>query len=264
MLGAIIGDIVGSRFEFNNLKSKNFDLFTSKCEFTDDSVMTLAVAQAVLDTHPGYDRFAQACVHRMQEMGRKYPSVKGGYGGMFSLWLEAAEPKPYGSYGNGSAMRVSACGFAASSMAEASHLAEQSASVTHNHLEGIKGAVATAECIFMARHQASKEEIKKHVENNFYRLDFSLDEIRPGYDFDVTCQGSVPQSIVAFLESADYEDAIRNAISIGGDSDTLGAITGGIAGAFYGIPDDLRDLAMGFLKKDLIDILAAFEEKFQS
>lgn len=264
MLGAIIGDIVGSRFEFNNLKSKNFDLFTPACGFTDDSVMSLAVAQAILDSQPGYEDFARACVDRMQELGRKYPNPIGGYGGMFAQWLGAEHPEPYKSYGNGSAMRVSACGIAARSLEEARQLAETSASVTHDHPEGIKGAVATAECIFLARHQAGKAEIKKHMEDNFYKLDFSLDEIRPGYKFDVTCQGTVPPAIVAFLESTDYEDAIRNAISIGGDSDTLGAITGGMAGAFYGIPDGLRKQAMDFLDKYLAAILMTFEQKFQA
>lgn len=260
MLGAIIGDIAGSRFEWHNIKTKEFDFFTDKCRPTDDSVMSAAVAKAILACEGDYSGFGGECVKCMQEIGRLYPHA--GYGGTFRLWLKTDNPEPYNSWGNGSAMRVSACGFAAESLEEALELAKKSAEVTHNHPEGIKGAQAAAAAIYLAKTKHSMDEIRKYITDNFYKIDFTLDEIRPHYNFDVSCQGSVPQALEAFFESTDFEDAIRDAISIGGDSDTIAAVTGGIAEAYYGIPSEIRNKALGFLDEKLISVIEAFESKF--
>ena len=260
MIGAIIGDIVGSRFEWDNIKTKEFDFFTPDCFFTDDSVMTLAVAQAILNCGGDLDALERETVACMRELGRRYPNA--GYGGRFAMWLISINPKPYHSYGNGSAMRVSPCGFAAKTMEEAIALADAVTKVTHNHPEGMKGAEATAAAIFLARSGASMQEIRAHIEQNYYKIDFTLDEIRPTYTFDVSCQGSVPQALEAFFESTDFEDAIRNAISIGGDSDTIAAITGGIAEAYYGVPEHIREQALQYLDDRQKEILIAFEAKF--
>ncbi len=259
MLGAIIGDIVGSRFEFNNLKSKDFALFTRHCFPTDDSNMTLAVALAILRSKGDMRALSENAVVSMQEVGRKYPR---GFGGHFRLWVFSDDPRPYGSWGNGAAMRVSPCAWAASSMEEALVMADAVTKVTHNHPEGIKGACAVTAAIFLARQGASIPEIREHIQQTYYPLVFTLDEIRPDYDFDVSCQGSVPQAIEAFLESTSFEDAIRNAISIGGDSDTIAAITGSIAEAYYGIPNHIRQQAMMFLDQPRLAILEAFEQEY--
>ena len=260
MIGAIIGDIVGSRFEWHNIKTKAFDFFTSRCRPTDDSVMTLAVAQAILNSGGDLDALEREAVSCMQALGRRYP--RAGYGGRFHRWLSMEYPRPYNSYGNGSAMRVSPCGFAAKTLDEAVAMADAVTAVTHNHPEGMKGAEATAAAIFLARSGKTKEEIRAHIEQHYYRLDFTLDEIRPTYTFDVSCQGSVPQALEAFFESVSFEDAIRNAISIGGDSDTIAAITGGIAEAFYGVPEEIFDRALTFLDDIQMEILIAFREKY--
>lgn len=278
MLGAIIGDIVGSVYEWHNIKTKEFPLFQQNCSFTDDTVMTCAVAEAIMAGGTRED-FIQA----MKMYGRMYP--RAGYGGRFIQWLASDNTEPYNSFGNGSAMRVSSCGWIAScdSFAETGQIpeairemAKQSAEVTHNHPEGIKGALAIADAIFLARyyfHLCSddssargsapkewKEKIKKHIEETYgYNLTTSLQEIRPSYRFDVTCQGSVPQAIIAFLESTDFEDAIRNAISIGGDSDTIAAITGSIAEAAYGVPEWIREEAISFLADPLRNVLERWE-----
>ena len=237
MYGAILGDIIGSPFEFDRgNKTKEFDLFTKGCDFTDDSVMTIAVGEALLavGTEATVKEIEEALVTNMQDWGKRYPYA--GYGGRFRYWLRESNPKPYGSYGNGSAMRVSAAGWLYDSLERTREVARATANVTHNHPEGIKGAEATASAIYMARNGFSKEEIKEYIEREFhYNLDRTLDEIRPGYHMDETCQRTVPEAIIAFLESKDFEDAIRNAVSLGGDTDTLGAITGSIAEAFYGI-----------------------------
>ncbi|MCB5475282.1 ADP-ribosylglycohydrolase family protein [Blautia luti] len=237
MYGAILGDIIGSPFEFDRGdKTKEFDLFTKGCDFTDDSVMTIAVGEALLAVGPEatVKEIEEAVVTNMQDWGKRYPYA--GYGGRFRYWLRERNPKPYGSYGNGSAMRVSAVGWLYDSLERTREVARATANVTHNHPEGIKGAEATASAIYMARNESSKEEIKEYIEREFhYNLDRTLDEIRPGYHMDETCQRTVPEAIIAFLESKDFEDAIRNAVSLGGDTDTLGAITGSIAEAFYGI-----------------------------
>ena len=255
MLGAITGDIIGSIYEANNIKTKKFDLFTDKNRFTDDTVMTFAVAEALMNGggHENFIRF-------MKRYGLLYP--RAGYGGTFVRWLASDTTEPYNSWGNGSAMRVSSCGWIANldipieeGLKLTEDLAKKSAEVTHNHPEGIKGAQATAVSIFFMRHGKSKNAIKEYkdklkdyIKDRFeYDLDFTIDEIRPIYRFDVSCQGSVPPAIVSFLESENFEDAIRNAISIGGDSDTIGAITGSIAEAAYGIPEDIKEKAMSYL-----------------
>lgn len=262
MLGAIIGDIVGSRFEWNNIKSKDFEFLShiNGCRPTDDSIMSLAIAQAILDCKGDYDHLSQRAVLRMQELGRQYP--RAGYGGHFRSWIYSHHPQPYRSWGNGSAMRVSACGFAASSLDEAKALSKAVTEVTHNHPEGLKGAEATAVAIYLAREGKSIIEIRDFIDEHYYKIKFKLDSIRESYSFDVSCQGSVPQALEAFFESTDFEDAIRNAISIGGDSDTIAAITGGIAEAYYGIPSDLRKHALTFLDKTQLDILNTFEAQF--
>ena len=266
MIGAIIGDIVGSRFEFNNHRSKKFELFTDKCKVTDDSIMTLAVAKAIMETEKNlklfsnnsvsnfyyYELLRRMTIRYMQEIGRKYPYC--GYGGMFGHWIFSDNPKPYNSFGNGAAMRISPVGFIAATEEEARILSERITAVTHNHNEGIKGAEATVISIYMAKKRASKEEIRQEINENYYNLNFTIDEIRDTYEFNETCQETVPQAIVAFLESNSFEDAIRTAISVGGDSDTLAAITGSIAEAYYGIPEDIKEKALTYLDADLRSI----------
>lgn len=262
MLGAIIGDIVGSRFEWNNNKSKQFDLLTYKCSVTDDSIMTLAIAKALLESKSDYSDLSENAVKYMQNIGQHYPNC--GYGGHFREWIYSDNPKPYNSYGNGAAMRVSACGFVANTLEEVKQLSKAVTEVTHNHPEGIKGAEATAVAIFLARSGKNLLEIRDYITKNYYPLNFSLDEIRDNYEFNESCQGTVPQALEAFFESKNFEDAIRNAISIGGDSDTLAAITGGIAGVYYGIPTDIRKHALTFLDERLLKILVEFENNYPS
>jgi type I restriction enzyme M protein len=256
--------MVGSRFEWQNIKSKEFDFLTERSALTDDSIMTLAVGRAILACEGDYDKLGALAVHFMREMGRAYPDR--GYGGMFRDWLYSDDPHPYGSFGNGAAMRVSACGFAAGSLDEARALSRKVTEVTHDHPEGIRGAEATATAIFLARAGESLADIRDVIHARYYPMDFTLDEIRDTYSFDVSCQGSVPQAIQAFLESTCFEDAIRNAISLGGDSDTIGAITGGIAHAYYGIPDAIREQVLPHIEKEasLHDILLTFEARFLS
>jgi type I restriction enzyme M protein len=249
MVGAIIGDIVGSIYEFDNIKTKEFELFDKECNFTDDTVMTLAVGKAIHD-YKGGD-FKKHLIETMHEVGNEYPDC--GYGGLFLDWMIHKETKPYNSFGNGSAMRVSAVGWYAKTLEEAEELAKLTAEVTHNHPEGIKGAVSVAGAIWLARNGKTKDEIRKYV-SQYYTLNFTLDEIRPTYDYEITCQKSVPQAIQAFLEAEGFEDAIRNAISIGGDSDTVAAITGSIAEAFYGVDDDIKETALSYLDDYLLDI----------
>ena len=264
MYGAIIGDIVGSKYEFGGIKTKDFPFFSDGCSYTDDTIMSVAVANALVESRETGNDFKKILITEMQRLGRKYPFPQGGYGGCFSAWLNAKNPQPYNSFGNGSAMRVSPCGYMAVELAEALSLAKASAEVTHNHPEGIKGAQATAGAIFLAKSGKSKDEIRTFIKANFYNLDKTLDEIRPNYQFNESCQETVPQAIEAFLESENFEDAIRNAVSLGGDSDTLAAITGGIAWAFYvpyyqpikidswrGNDRDIYDKMMYYLPDDL-------------
>ena len=255
-IGAIIGDIVGSRFEWNNYRHKDFELFTEKCFATDDSIMTLAVAKALMCSRSDWSDLAEKAVKCMQEVGRPYPNC--GYGGRFRDWMYSDDPRPYNSFGNGAAMRVSACGFAARNLDEAKLLSGIVTGVTHNHPEGIRGAEATAVAIYMARTGSTMDEIRAVIDREYYPMNFTLDGIRDSYAFNETCQETVPQALMAFFESTDFEDAIRNAISVGGDSDTLAAITGGVAEAFYGVPAPLRLRAESFLDGRLKEIYGQF------
>ncbi|MBQ9060909.1 MAG: ADP-ribosylglycohydrolase family protein [Firmicutes bacterium] len=256
MLGAIIGDIAGSRFEFYNHKTKDFELFHPDCRFTDDSVMTMAVGAALLESRESEESLEDLFVRHMQKLGRAYPNA--GYGGRFYDWVFSRDPQPYNSWGNGSAMRVSPCGEMARSLGDAASLARKSAAVTHNHPDGIRGAEAVATAIFLARGGRSKEEIRGHIDRYYYPIDFTLDEIRPDYQFDVSCRGSVPQALEAFFEADSFEDTIRNAVSIGGDSDTIAAIAGGIAESYYGLDQSLADRAMEYLPEELAQIVRAW------
>lgn len=255
MIGAIAGDIIGSVYEHRPIKTKEFPLFHRQCCFTDDSVLTVAVASAIL----GDRNYLQA----LRDIGRRYPDA--GYGGSFIVWLHSSAPLPYNSWGNGSAMRVSPVGFAFDTVEAVLQEAARTAEVSHNHPEGIKGAQATALAIFRARTGYAKEAIRSELSGRFgYDLNRTVEEIRPGYAFDVSCQGTVPQAIVAFLDAESYEDAIRNAISLGGDSDTLACITGGIAEAFYGeVPSRIRAKVQELLSPDLWQIVDAFCRKFR-
>lgn len=269
MIGAIIGDIVGSRFEFENNRSKDFDFMTFKCGITDNTVLSLAICDALMSCKRDYRDLSEQAVKCMQTLGRYYPDC--GYGTIFNEWINNDSPEPYYSYGNGAAMRVSACGLAANSLEEAKKLANMVTTVTHNHPEGIKGAEATAVAVYLAKSGKNILEIRDYIDKHFYSLDFTLDGIRQTYKFNETCQETVPQALIAFFESSNFEDAIRNAISIGGDSDTLAAITGGVAEAYYGVPTHLRKHALTFLDEKLLKILLEFEniypakmEKLQS
>ena len=255
MIGAIAGDIIGSVYEFGRTKSKDFPLFGPGSVFTDDSVLTVAVAEAIL-TGGDYRK-------AVLDFGRRYPDA--GYGGLFADWLRSPDPKPYNSWGNGSAMRVSPVGFAFESVEDVLREAQRSAEFTHDHPEGIKGAQATALAIFLARTEWDKDLIRTEITERFgYNLVRSVEDIRPGYGFDESCQRTVPEAIIAFLDSASYEDAIRNAVSLGGDSDTLACITGGIAEAYYGaVPAVIMEQVKGILPADLWKVAEAFCTKFR-
>ena len=266
MYGAILGDIIGSPYEFDRgNKRKDFPLFSRNSKFTDDSVMTRAVADAFLSLPP---QVSDEDIHRflvrsMQTYGRKYPYA--GYGGMFRRWLKDTNPQPYGSYGNGSAMRVSSAGWLFDDLKTVRHMARLSAKVTHNHPEGIKGAEATASAIYLARTGRTKAEIKAYIEANFnYDLSRSCDEIRPTYHHVESCQETVPEAITAFLEGNSFEDVIRTAVSLGGDCDTLTCIAGSMAEGFYGVPEELKQQCRERLPEDLRKVLRRFEEKLHS
>ncbi|MBQ2962885.1 ADP-ribosylglycohydrolase family protein [Methanobrevibacter sp.] len=257
IIGAIAGDIIGSRYEFKPIKTKEFSLFNKKSTFTDDTIMTLAVAKWLINDKNSKEEL----VRQLQYFGNGYPN--GGYGRMFKQWLSTENPKPYGSWGNGSAMRVSPVAWVGESLEEVQKLARISAEVTHDHPEGIKGALATADAVYLARLGSSKEEIRDHIEIRYgYDLNRTLDEIRPSYKFDVSCQGSVPESIICFLEGEDYEDTIRNCISLGGDADTMAAIAGGIASAYWEVPRDIQYKSIERLSYELLNVLIEFEDKF--
>jgi len=256
MLGAITGDIIGSIYEWRNIKEKDFPLFGANCEITDDSIMTIAVAEGLMNGGRP-DDFIDA----MKRLGNIYPNK--GYGGNFNSWLRSNNRMPYNSWGNGSAMRVSPVGWLFDSLDATEKAAKASAEVTHNHPEGIKGAQATASAIFLARNGKSKKDIKAYIENKYgYDLKRTLDEIRPSYTFNESCQETVPEAIIAFLESNDFEDAIRNAISLGGDSDTLAAIAGSIAEAAYGIPKEIENKVLSMLSPPLLVIVNLWREAF--
>lgn len=260
MLGAIVGDIVGSVYEFHNHRSKEFELFNPDCFATDDSIMTLAIAKAVMKSKPDHGDLPQNAVKFMREIGQPYPDC--GYGGRFLYWMYSDNPRPYESFGNGAAMRVSPVAYAANSLEEVCKMSRAVTAVTHNHPEGIKGAEAVAVCTWMALHGADMKLIQKVVNDFYYRIDFVLDDIRPTYKFNETCQDTVPQALEAFFESDGFEDAIRNAISVGGDSDTMAAITGSVAGAYYGVPEQIARCASLYLDDDLLEILSEFENKY--
>ena len=257
MYGAIVGDIVGSRFEFNNYRKKDFELFTPECFATDDSIMTIAVADALLKCHYDYSKLSEQTARSLREIGQPYPDC--GYGGKFAQWMYGVIDGPYNSFGNGSAMRVSACGWIANSIGQAKELSRKVTEVTHNHPEGIKGAEAIATSIhILGRKGKSKKFIRKWITENYYPLDFTIDEIRPTYKFDETCQNTVPQAIECFLEANSFEDAIRTAVSLGGDSDTIAAITGSLAEAEWGVPKAFREKADTYLNNQLRNIVKTF------
>jgi ADP-ribosylglycohydrolase len=260
MLGAIAGDIIGSPYERGTLKTTEFPLFSAGSRFTDDTVCTIALAElliagaSIADTYTGF----------LHDYFWRYPDA--GFGGAFFQWAKRRDPKPYGSYGNGSAMRVSPVGFAAGTWEEALQWARESAAVSHDHPEGIRGAQATAAAIFLAQHGETKPAIRARIERTFqYDLSPTLADLRPVYRFDVTCQGTVPPALIAFLEATDYESAVRNAVSLGGDSDTLACITGGIAHAYYGgVPETIAETALSYLDASQQSIVDAFGAMFNA
>ena len=253
MVGAIAGDIIGSKYEWNNSKTKNFLLFDSGCEFTDDTVLSVALADCIM-SNADYTQ-------KLRTYYRAYP--RRGYGGSFCVWAESNGALAYNSYGNGAAMRTSPVGFAFENFIDVLRYARIYAEPTHNHLEGIKGAQATSTAIWMARHKYSKESIKHAIVAMFnYDLHKSVDEIREDYVFDESCQGTVPQAIRCFIDATDFEDAIRNAVSLGGDSDTLACITGGIAQAYYGVPDNIQRAVYMRLDRRLADTTRKFMELY--
>ena len=266
MYGAILGDMIGSPYEFDRgNKTKEFPLFIRSSMFTDDSVMTIAVAEAFMEAEPGAsdDEIRQLLISNMRRWGRKYPYA--GYGMRFSIWLAEPRPKPYGSYGNGSAMRVSSVAWLFDDLETVRKMARLSAEVTHNHPEGIKGAEATASAIFLARTGKTKVEIKEFIETEFhYDLSRSCDEIRPDYYHVESCMETVPEAITAFLEGESFEDVIRAAVSLGGDCDTLTAIAGSIAEGFYGIPEELKKESYKRVTDEIADMMRRFEERRMS
>lgn len=274
MLGAIIGDIIGSRFEFKPIKSKDFDLFVGEgykeaskttlkeysdnSHFTDDTVMTIAVCKALMDCNGDYTNLRQKVVQEMRDFGHRYPWR--GYGINFQFWLNGDNPMPYNSFGNGSAMRISPVAYFAKNLKQVKELSLMVTDVTHNHPEGIKGAEATAVCVWLALHKKSKKKIKKYVKKHYYNLNFDYDELVKNYRHKETCQDSVPQSIYAFLISDSYEDTIRTVVSMGGDCDTMGAIAGAIAECYYGIPKEIEEESMKYLPEEYKNIIDKFNK----
>ncbi len=260
MIGAIIGDIAGSKYEFDNIRTKDFDLFDEGCRFTDDTVMTLAIAKALLDCEGEYINLDQYAIKAMRKLGNAYPGV--GFGGMFESWLIGSNPQPYQSIGNGSAMRISPVAYVAKDLDELKTLVYKVTSVTHNSEEGIKGAEAVASAIFLARKGYSKTEIEKFITTHYYNLDYDLESLQKYYKFNETCKQSVPQAIFCFLQANSFEDVIKTAISIGGDSDTIACIAGAIAAEFYPVLNSTKQTALSYLSDELYDIYVAFADKF--
>lgn len=260
MYGAIFGDIIGSRFEFDRGgKTKDFELFTNKCDWTDDTVMTVAVMEALKNAgkDADVDTIKKECIKSMQKWGQRYPNA--GYGSRFIYWVHSQNPKPYGSYGNGSAMRVSAAGWIYDTVERTREVARATAEVSHNHPEGIKGAECTAAVMFLARTGKSKEEIKEYVSREFgYDLSKSVDELRPLHEHVESCQDSLPKALASFFEGDSYEDVVRNAVSLGGDTDTLGAIAGAMGDAMYGVPIGIIAQGMDMMESDMLDTVKAF------
>ncbi len=255
ILGAIAGDIIGSVFEFNNIKTTEFDLFTEETTFTDDTVLTIATMDCI-NNNGDYMQY-------YQQYGRLYPNR--GYGGYFYMWINSNDPKPYDSWGNGSAMRVSPVGWAFNTLEEVLHEAERSAAVTHNHPEGIRGAQVTAAAVFLARTGHSKKDIKHFIRKEFgYNLSRSINQVRSVYEFNESCQETVPEALIAFLESTGYENAVRLAVSIGGDSDTIASITGAVAEGFYQeIPEPVIDSSLRLLPDQMIRVINEFSGRFR-
>ena len=261
LFGAVIGDIVGSKYEFDNIRTKRFEFFDKDMFFTDDTVMSVAVYEALKNSRENnYNNLKEETVKQMQLYGHKYPYCS--YGGRFVMWLMDKDPQPYNSFGNGSAMRVSPVAYFANSIEEVKELSKRVTEVTHSHPEGIKGAEATAVSIFMALNKCDKKEIKKYIEDNYYSMDFDYEELRKNYRFNEICQDTVPQALYCFFESKDFEDAIRTGISIGGDSDTLCAITGAVAEAYYGVNQKMKDKALSYLDSHLRNKIIEAEELF--
>lgn len=255
MMGAIAGDIVGSVYEHHPIKTKDFPLFQPGSRFTDDSVLTVAVANAILTGCPYRDA--------VLKWGQRYPDA--GYGGTFIRWLQADDPAPYHSWGNGSAMRVGPVGWAFDTEDEVLRQAQMTAEITHDHPEGIKGAQATALAVYLARTGADKAVIRTRIESQFgYDLARTVESIRLTYEFDVSCQGTVPEALIAFLDAESYEDAVRNAVSLGGDADTLACIAGAVAEAFHGaVPDPIRTEVLARLTPELWAVVEAFERCYR-
>lgn len=269
MYGAILGDIIGSVYEFEGIKTKDFELFPKGCDVTDDTIMTIAVARALMQWKQEGGQLRLYMIRNMKMLGRCFPNPLGAYGNRFYRWLMSREEEPYFSCGNGSAMRASPCGLLASTMEEAMAWAKISAEVTHNHPEGILGAQAVAAAVFLAKTGHSREKIREYIHLHFYPMDRTLDQIRVNYRFEPTCQKSVPESIIAFLESNSFEDAIRNTVSLGGDADTMGAITGAIAWSYYRFREEsgmdakmhrLREKAKSYMPPDFIETADQFEQ----
>lgn len=274
MLGAIIGDVVGTRFEFHPIKTKDFKLFSkNECfdkngeltigffsggsRFSDDTAMTIAVCKALLNCNGDYSTLREKTVECLKFYGKKYPFL--GYGLRFNNWLMSKSSEPYNSFGNGSAMRVSPVAYFANSLEELKELSKMVTDVTHNHPEGLKGAEAVAVCIWLALNKKNKEEIKQYVEKHYYSIDFDYNNLVENYKFDETCQGSVPQAIYGFLISNSFEDTLRTVVSMGGDADTMGAIAGAIAEAYYGIPKEIETKVFEYLPQDFIEVIEEFK-----
>jgi type I restriction enzyme M protein len=260
MLGAIIGDILGSKYEFDNIRTKDFSLFEIDMFFTDDTVMTVAIADALMKGIEDPRKVYHETVQSMHRLGRKF--IRASYGHRFRAWLENPHPQPYGSYGNGAGMRVSSCGWLATSLEQAKLLANIVTSTTHDHPEGIKGGESIAAAVYLARTGSSKAQIKRYIETHYYDLNLNYETLKKTYSFNETAQGTNPQAIYAFLISNDFEDALRTAISIGGDSDTVAAMTGAIAEAFYGIPKGWTEKALHYLPNTLVQVVEKFYTKF--
>ena len=260
MIGAIIGDIVGSRFEGRGNIQKDFEFFTEHNKFTDDTVLTCAIARAILNSNDDFSNLKNNAILCMQELGNKY--INCGYGYMFYNWLRQKNPQPYNSFGNGSAMRVSAIGYVAKTLKEVKTLSKIVTEVTHNHQEGIKGAEATSVAIFMALNGKTKQQIKDYIEKNYYIIPKNEQDVSSTC-LEPTCQKTLPKCFYAFFNSNSFEDAIRKAVSLGGDTDTLGAITGSIAESFYGVPEEMKEKALSYLDDDLLKIVADFMKKHE-
>ena len=260
MIGAIIGDVVGSRFEWNNHRSRDFELFHADCRCTDDSILTIAVMKALLESKADFSDLSEKAVYWVRKIGNLYPD--GWYSRRFKAWLTSDDPKPYGAKTNGAAMRVSACAYAAKDLEEARRLSRAVTEITHNSPEAVKGAEAVTVAVWMARKGASKAEIRDEIIRNYYPIDFTIDAIRDKYEFDFTSEGSVPHALEAFFESRDFEDAIRTAVSLGGDSDTIACIAGAVAGAHFGVPEFMREKTLSCMDDTMKEIYFAFEEKY--